>query len=409
MGSQGLVGHGRPHKTGLRVTQPRHDLFGAQGRQVRQRITWAAQRGIVHHGHGRHGLAPAFENFSSALGAHRLERQRIRLALPVAKCVCRDRKPAVDPIDQRLGRTEVGAQHMVATCGGAARRQVTVDVGSAKTIDRLLGVTDQQERHVWPVLGDAVNAVKNPPLQGRGVLKLVDHRHRKLRAQALGQALARLGVGQRHIQALQQVGKAKQTAAPLELSQALQHLGAGVQAGCVSGVGQGLQGRLQLGIRLALRRPFHRRLAGFSASLQAVGGEAFPTAFHGFGQGRWLIVVLRPDLECAQPSGAVLDVQLATIPMGRVLRQLLLNPAQQIIGLFGPTLLERFELHFAFGQSRAQHLGQRAGNGIGQRHGHQGAHVLVKRRHIAPDPQRLRHQRCVHGVELLTPIVLHGF
>ena len=66
-------------------------------------------------------------------------------------------------------------------------------------------------------------------------------------------------------------------------------------------------------------------------------------------------------------------------------------------------------MRVARGQGRAEHLRQRAGGSVGQGHGHQGAHVLFQRRHIAPNAQHLCHQGCAHGVELLTPVVLYRF
>ena len=66
-------------------------------------------------------------------------------------------------------------------------------------------------------------------------------------------------------------------------------------------------------------------------------------------------------------------------------------------------------MRVARSQGRAEHLRQRAGDSVGQGHGHQGAHVLFQCGHIAPNAQHLCHQGCAHGVELLTPVVLHRF
>ena len=195
---------------------------------MRLRIALAAQRAAMHHGHGLHLALLGGEHFAAALGFNGLKGQGVFNALTVTKSVWRDLKPAVDHIDHGLGRPVIGAQHMVAACGGLACGQIAEDVGPAKAIDRLLGVADQEQRRVLPVLRGAVNAVKDAELQRRCVLKLVDHRHRKLLAQPLRQTLARVGIGQRHIQALQHVGKAKQAAAALELGHALQHMRAGV-------------------------------------------------------------------------------------------------------------------------------------------------------------------------------------
>ena len=155
----------RVHKTGIRVTQPGHDLFGAQGRQVHTRIALAAQRGVVHQGHGRDGAAADMQHFGTAVRFHALKRQRVLQSGAVAKGVCWNFKPTVDRIDHGLGGPEIGAQHMVAALGGSTRGQVAVNVGPPETINRLFGVTDQQQGRVLAVVGCAVNAVKNAELQ----------------------------------------------------------------------------------------------------------------------------------------------------------------------------------------------------------------------------------------------------
>ena len=299
-GLQRFIALVRINKPGQWVTKPSHDLLGAQGRQVRQRIALAAQCGVMHQGHGFHATVAGREDFDAALRAYRLERQRVFIAALVAKGIVRDLEPAVDHIDHRLGGSEIGAQHMVAASGGEACGQVAVDVGTAKTVDRLLGVPDQQQRCVLPVLGCAVDAVKNAELQRRGVLKLIDHRHRKLLAQSLRQALARLGVGQRHIEALQHVGKTEQPAAPLELGHALQHMRAGVQAGGLCGVGQGRQSGLQIGEGLRLRRQLNG-ITFFATLQQAMGCQTIPACTHCIFQCLRIPTALRPAFECIHP------------------------------------------------------------------------------------------------------------
>ena len=185
---------------------------------MHQRIAGAAQRGVVHQGQGFHWTVVGREHFVAAIGVDGLERQRVIALLAVAKSVWFHLEPAVDHIDHRFGRPVIDPQHVMPACGGAAGRQVAVDVGTAKAVDRLLRVTDQQQRSVLPVIGRAVDAVKDAELQRRGVLKLVNHGHRELLAQTLCQAFARIRIGQRHIQALQHVGKTKQTTALFELT-----------------------------------------------------------------------------------------------------------------------------------------------------------------------------------------------
>ena len=408
-GLERFVAMVRIGKAGMGVTQPGHDLLSAQGRQVRPCIAHAAQRGVVHQRHGRHRPAAGVQHFGAAVGLDALKRQRVFIGCAVAKGVCRNFKPAVDRIDHRLGGAEIGAQHMVAARGGAARGQVAVDVRPPKTVNRLFGVTDQQQRRVQIVICRAVDKVKDAELQGRGVLELVDERHRKLLTQALRQALARFRVGQRRVQALEHVGKAKQAAAALELGHALQHMAASVQTGLLLRIGQGLQVGLQLGIGLAFGRQRDRVFAGFAAGQQALGGEAFPASFHGALQSMRIDRALRPGFEHAQPVGAFFDTQFLTIPAVIFGGQLGLDPAEQVVGLVHPPQLERRQLRLALGQGTRVDLRQRTRRGLGQGHGHQGPHVGVEGGHVAPDALHLRHLLGWHGVELLAPIVLHGF
>ena len=77
--------------------------------------------------------------------------------------------------------------------------------------------------------------------------------------------------------------------------------------------------------------------------------------------------------------------------------QLPLNPAQQVVGFFHPTLLERRQLRTALGHRLTKNMCQRARRGFGQRHRHQCTHVLVERGHVPPDALHLRHQRVAMG------------
>ena len=60
--------------------------------------------------------------------------------------------------------------------GGAGGLQVGVDVAAAKAVDRLLGIADQHHRGVT-----AERALDDLPLNGIGVLELVDHDDRPAR------------------------------------------------------------------------------------------------------------------------------------------------------------------------------------------------------------------------------------
>ena len=295
----------------------------------------------------------------------------------------------------------------MSACSGAAGREVAVDVGTAKTVDRLLGVTDQQQCSVLPVLGCAVDAVKDAKLQRRSVLELVDECHGKLLAQSLGQSLTRFGVGQGHIQALQHVGKPKLATAALELGHALQHMGTGVQTGGLRGFGQGLKPGQELRIGLAFGRQINH-IALLATFQQAFGREAVPAFAHRVFQRFQIAIALSPQLERIEPLLTATQLQQRAVPAMLFGRQLRLNPTHQEVSLLDPTLLEGRELRFALGQRRAKHLGQRADFAIGQGHCHESRHVFVECGHIAPNMQHLGHQRHGHGVELLAPIVLHS-
>ncbi len=93
-------------------------------------------------------------------------------------------------------------------CGGAARLQVAVNVRATKTVNGLFGFANQQQSALGVVVWCAVNLVKDAVLEGRGVLELVNQRHRVLGDDAIAQALT-AGAVQRGVQALKHVGKAK--------------------------------------------------------------------------------------------------------------------------------------------------------------------------------------------------------
>ena len=168
------------------------------------------------------------------LGLHAGKGQRVVLRLPVAKGTAGLAafglgKAVVDRVHQRAGGAEIGLQRIVPPGGGPARLQVAGNVGAAKAINRLLGVANQQQGAGRVVLRHAVNLVKDLVLQRRGVLKLVNQRHRVLLHQALAQALG-VGALQGCVQARQQVGKAKVAAQALALQHPRAHPGRRVQA-----------------------------------------------------------------------------------------------------------------------------------------------------------------------------------
>ena len=188
----------------------------------------------------RRGLAPVQQQLlGAALGRHGQEGHGV-VGLPVHETVGKAKRRLgpirfgvvehrVDRADQRLGRAEVGAQRVMPPRRGAPRLQVGVDVGAAKAVNGLLGVANQEQAAgvVWLTgcisiqayrqflfAADAIHRIEHGPLDGVGVLKLVDHGHRELAADALGQhrAVARR---EGRVQAAQHVVKAQLGAAQL--------------------------------------------------------------------------------------------------------------------------------------------------------------------------------------------------
>ena len=135
----------------LRVAQHGDDVLGAVLREILA-VAVAAQPFIAGAGgqQGRHGAILRYQAFGAALGVDGLERQRILIAFPVAEGARRHLGPfrmqeqLVDGRHQRRRRAIVGAQLVVAARGGAPRRQVALDVGAAKAVDRLFRVADQE-------------------------------------------------------------------------------------------------------------------------------------------------------------------------------------------------------------------------------------------------------------------------
>ena len=409
LGLQGRVCLAGNGEAGLRIAQPGHDLLGTDSRQMGQRITRTAQSVVVHHGQGRNLAVSSHEHFAATAGRNRQERQGVVLAAPVSESVRQDHEPAVDRIDQGLGGSEIGPQHVVPARGRPTGRQVTVDVGPAKAVDRLLGVPDQQQRGVLGVVRRAVDAFENAQLKRRGVLEFVDHGHRELLSQALRQALSCLGVGQRRIQSLQHVGKTELATAALEFGHALQHMGTGVQTCCDGRIGQVNQGLLKIGKGLGFGRQVHRWQAGFAAGQQTLRREAGPArVFHVAPERRGIIRPHCPCLENRQPLGAFFGGQLAAVPAGLVMLELGLDPAPQVVGLFVPAFLEGLELRLALRLGGGKHLCQRTGCGAVQGYSHQCGHVLVEGGHVTPDALQLLHKRHGHGIQVHAPIVLNG-
>ena len=87
-------------------------------------------------------------------------------------------------VDQRRRRALVVAQG-VARVGTIARAEIGEQVGTAKAVDRLFRITDQEQAAVT-TLG-AVDAIEDAELQRIGVLKLIDERDRIARMERSGE------------------------------------------------------------------------------------------------------------------------------------------------------------------------------------------------------------------------------
>ena len=225
------------------VVEQADDLLGAAGGKLTHAGRHIEQARVQAEGQRRYHGVGTNENLGPTSGLDRLEGQRVgpsvaslgqRAEHESASAVARLGllEQVVDRRHQSLGRAVVGAQHMVAAFSGTPRTEVAVDVSTAEAVDRLLGVADQQQGAGLVVVGDAVEPVKDPRLLRRGVLELVDQRHRVLRQDALTQAL---GVGavdldtQGLVEPLQQVGKAEAALLAFELGQTLANAGRGMQ------------------------------------------------------------------------------------------------------------------------------------------------------------------------------------
>jgi len=98
------------------------------------------------------------------------ERKRVIVPRFVAKRASRvtafsTGKTVVHRIHQSRRRTEVGVQRVVPPGGGAAGLQIAVNVGTAKAVNRLFGVTNQEHCGAGVVVRHPVELVKNLVLQ----------------------------------------------------------------------------------------------------------------------------------------------------------------------------------------------------------------------------------------------------
>ena len=178
------------------------------------------------------------ETLCAPTGVHRLEGQWIlsHALLPglEQKCsltsallsLC---EPLVHGVHQLLGRTVVRTQHVVPPFGGASGAQIAVYVRAPEPVDRLLGITDQQQGTVGIIVCGSIDTVEEAVLQGRRVLEFVNQCYGVLRQNPRAQHSAVLAC-QSTVQALQHIREAKRPGLALEKLHALLNLGGGVQA-----------------------------------------------------------------------------------------------------------------------------------------------------------------------------------
>ena len=401
-------------KPGQRVVQPGGNALGAErGKQAPVLVVVAQFQVVLQHQGGRRALR-GVKSLGTATRLHRHEGQRVGLpgAAPEQKGAAPRpqlglRKAVVDRVHQRLRGAVVGAQHIVAPGSGPARCQVAVDVGAAKTVDRLLGVANQEQRGVCGVVGRAVQPVKDAVLQRRGVLEFVHQRHRVLRGHARAQAFA-LRPGQGAVQARQHVGKTKAAAVRLELCHARLHLRCRMQAQRLGRLRQGAQRRQQVRQRLEVCGQRDRRRAGLARFQQAVGAQAVlgrRGEFKGV-QSR----ALCPGAHLPKPLGVMGRLEFGAVPVAHLGRGLGVQPLLHGLCPVGPAHLERCHGRAAGVHGAGDAFGQRAvASAGGQRGLGQLAHFFHQRVHVFPEAQHGVDTFCIQWIALLAPVVLGGF
>jgi hypothetical protein len=416
------------------LSQP--TMRSAQRAANRRRISpGAAQRQVMVDEQRRGHAAIGMEDLFAPLRRHRLEGQGVvrRVAKAEgarARAVLGLGEPGVDRAHQRVRRAEVGAEHVVPAGGGAAGLQVAVDVRAAKSVDRLLGVADQQQRAARVVVGGAVERVEEAVLQRRGVLELVDQRHRVLGEDALAQARA-VRPGEGAVETVEQVGEAEAARLALELGEALADPGGGVDAQRGARVGQGVVVFDQAGEGGEVLGQHGRRGVGLARLEQAVWGEAVAGAV---GELEPAVErVARPLFERLQPGRVIALVQLGAIPQLGLGGEFLVQPVLHGARALGPATRERHPRPAVRAADAPDQRGQGFATGriaphavlvagirapipvpavipirALQRLADERAHVLDEGVHVGPlreyELQRLAGER----VAVLAPVVLRG-
>ena len=252
----------------------------------------APVRANVHEGNGIAALAPELE------GAANLGARWIIGFLALHKAV-------VHGFHQRFCRAEVDPQRVVSALGGLAGVQVAVNVRPPKSVDRLLGVADQEQSPVGGVFCRAVNLIEDPVLNGRGVLELVDQGHRVLVEDSLSQAVC-VGAHEGRVQPLQHVLESEGPFAPLEQLQSLLDAPGRVQPCGVLRGGKGAQGGFQASKLLEHGwQGRHRRRPVGAGVLHALRREPCPASLEV--RSHQGIFTARPGRQRVQPSRHVLD------------------------------------------------------------------------------------------------------
>ncbi len=159
-------------KPRLGIIQPLHHLLGTCLRHVlaqqliAHRFTLCVMPQYVHRGHH---LPPLHELLFAAMGTYRVKRQGVG-ACPLLQIAEHEsarpgpgfclRKPLVHRLHHCMRGAVVHIQHIVPALRGMTGAQVAVNISPPKSINRLLGVANQQQGTFWMVVGSAVNAVK---------------------------------------------------------------------------------------------------------------------------------------------------------------------------------------------------------------------------------------------------------
>ena len=189
---------------------------------------------------------------------------------------------------------------------GLACAQVGVDVGTAKGVDRLFGIADQEQAGVRVIVFDAVNALEDAVLNRVGVLEFVDQRDRELLADQRCQTLAALRL-QRGIQTQQHVVESHFCTATLLFFEA-----------CTDPLGSVLQNS-GIGRRQCVEARFE---CGHGVQPRMTRGLAFPGLGHAFGcqtgeAGANVQLLKRlvfgPGLELVEPGIEITRLHLAAI------------------------------------------------------------------------------------------------